>query len=109
MTEIKRYCSKCGAELIPDSQYCNKCGAPINEKTNDAMDLYCLSGFILGIISFFIDAFGIISIIAIVLCAIGINKTKVNNTKGKTLGIIGLICGIIEFILKFIQLFILTL
>lgn len=25
---VKRYCTKCGAEILPDAQFCTKCGAP---------------------------------------------------------------------------------
>ena len=59
-------------------------------------DLFAVWGFVTGIVSIFLGM-GLLPIIAIVLSAIGINKTKEPDT-GRWMAITGLILGILYFI-----------
>lgn len=49
-------CSECGERFASDSSSCPKCGCPnFNIANSNKSDTLCLSGLIVGIISFFID------------------------------------------------------
>ena len=66
------------------------------EKQNDSVSGTIIAGFVLGLISWFLNFFGIIGIIAIVFSAIGLSQLSRTNQKGKVLAIIGLASGIIN-------------
>ena len=68
------------------------------EKQNDSVSGTIIAGFVLGLISWFLNFFGIIGIIAIVFSAIGLSQLSGTNQKGKVLAIIGLASGIINVI-----------
>ena len=68
------------------------------EKQNDSVSETIIVGFVLGLISCFLDFFGIVGIIAIVFSAIGLSQLSRTNQKGKVLAIIGLVLGIINVI-----------
>ena len=68
------------------------------EKQNDSVSGTIIAGFVLGLISWFLNFFGIIGIIAIVFSAIGLSQLSRTNQKGKVLAIIGLVLGIINVI-----------
>ena len=72
------------------------------EKQNDSVSGTIIAGFVLGLISWFLNFFGIIGIIAIVFSAIGLSQLSRTNQKGKVLAIIGLVSGIISVIYAFI-------
>lgn len=58
-------CSDCGERFVSSDLSCSNCGCPnysIRNYTNeDKCDSLCLSGMIVGIVSFFIDFFGLVS------------------------------------------------
>lgn len=124
-------CSECGKEISDKATVCMNCGNPvdtsvnfeqesnanvkntvanyeINIKTNeDILNVqkcngYSLSGFIISIVAFFIDFFGLCSASALILSIVGVSYAK--NGKSKTFGVIGIILSSIELIYKFIQL-----
>ncbi len=108
----KKYCIYCGEEIPEGAKYCNKCGKPIysddnvehdsnKEKTNG----FAIAGFVIALVSLFIDLLGINSILAIVLSSIGLGKTKDEREKGKKLAIAGLILAIFEFITRVTKLY----
>ena len=72
------------------------------EKQNDSVSGTIIAGFVLGLISWFLNFFGIIGIIAIVFSAIGLSQLSRTNQKGKVLAIIGLVSGIVNVIYAFI-------
>ena len=72
------------------------------EKQNDSVSGTIIVGFVLGLISWFLNFFGIIGIIAIVFSAIGLSQLSRTNQKGKVLAIIGLVLGIINVIYAFV-------
>lgn len=72
------------------------------EKQNDSVSGTIIAGFVLGLISLFLNFFGIVGIIAIVFSAIGLSQLSGTNQKGKVLAIIGLVSGIVSVIYTFI-------
>lgn len=102
-------CNECGKEMSDKAKICPKCGCPNYENvdtiSSDKSDTLCLTGLIVGIVSFFIDFVGLVSATGLTLSIIG--YTKATNSKSKKFAIIGIICSAIELILKFIQLTIL--
>ena len=72
------------------------------EKQNDSVSGTIIAGFVLGLISWFLNFWGIVGIIAIVFSAIGLSQLSRTNQKGKVLAIIGLVSGIVNVIYAFI-------
>lgn len=64
------------------------------EKQNNSVSGTIIVGFVLGLISWFLNFFGIVGIIAIVFSAIGLSQLSRTHQKGKALAIIGLVSGI---------------
>ena len=99
-------CSDCGERFVSSDLSCSNCGCPnysIRNYTNkDKCDSLCLSGMIVGIVSFFIDFFGLVSATGLTLSIIGYANAK--NKKSKNIAIAGLACSGLELVLKFIQL-----
>ncbi len=96
-------CNECGESFASDRSSCPKCGCPnFNFANSNKSDTLCLSGLIVGIISFFIDFFGLVSATGLTLSIIG--YTNATNQKSKTFSIVGMIFSGIELIVKFIQL-----
>jgi hypothetical protein len=66
---------------------------------NDAVitrrNYYALAGLILGIVGVFFYTIGIISLLALILSAIGLSKAKAYGGEGKIPAIIGLALGVI--------------
>ena len=72
---------------------------------NDSTNGMAIAGFVLGLISLFINILGIISILAIVFSSIGLSKVSKTKQKGKVFSIIGLISGIIALLYSFFWIF----
>lgn len=103
--EYKIKCIECGERILKENVNCPYCGCPVdkgNNLANEKIDNYCLSGFIIGIISFFLDFVGLVSATGLTLSIIGFNTA--NNSKSKNFAIGGMITSGIELLLKFIQL-----
>ena len=104
------YCTNCGAKCTNDN-YCTNCGQSMNQYsqvtgyqggTNSKNCGIALAGGITGICSLALDPFGVVSITAIILSAIGLNMSINGGLKGKGWAITGLVCGIIELVFKVI-------
>ncbi len=103
------YCSYCGAKSVNDN-FCTNCGRSMNGVNNyqytttnqNATNSVALAGGITGICSCFIDPFGLAAVTAIILSSIGLSQVKATGARGKGWAITGLVCGIVEAILKFI-------
>jgi uncharacterized membrane protein YvbJ len=99
-----RYCTKCGNETNEDNKFCGQCGESLSYKTvegsfvnsnsNSSIEVFSLVGFITGLISWFINLWGLIGTIAIVFSILGLNK-QVTGTS-KTFAIVGMVSGIIN-------------
>ena len=72
------------------------------EKQNDSVSRTIIAGFVLGLISWFLNFFGIVGIIAIVFSAIGLSQLSGTHQEGKVLAIIGLVSGIVNVIYTFV-------
>lgn len=74
---------------------------PTENSTTDASTTdrngLAIAGFVVAIVSLFINFGGIVGLVATILSAIGLSKVKTTN-KGKGLAIAGLIIGIISII-----------
>ncbi|HDR4860886.1 TPA: zinc ribbon domain-containing protein [Bacillus cereus] len=98
------YCTKCGNETNEGNKFCGQCGESLSYKTvggsfpnsssNSSIAIFSLVGFITGLISWFINLWGLIGSVAIVFSILGLNK-KVTGTS-KTFAIVGVISGIIN-------------
>lgn len=98
-------CSECGKEISSQTRICPHCGNPIRkkiEKNYNKLDNFCLSGFVISLISFLIDFFGLVSATGLALSIIGLNRTS--QAKSKKFAIAGIVCSSIELVLKVIQL-----
>jgi len=68
------------------------------ENSNNSYNGLSIAGFVLGIISCFLNFFGIIGIVAVVLSSIGLSQISRDYQKGKALAIIGIVLGTINII-----------
>lgn len=59
------------------------------------MNGLCVAGFVVGIVSVFLNFWGIMGIVALVLSAMGLSSCAKHNQRGKGLAIAGLVLGII--------------
>lgn len=99
-------CKECGKEMSDHAIMCPNCGCPVKKNKhiyNEEINSFCLSGMIIGIVSFFIDFFGLVSATGLIISIIGLSKSS--SGKNKCFAIIGIACSIIELILKIIQLY----
>ncbi len=99
------FCPECDKQLSSKASMCPNCGSPIKKNKNttkEETNAFCLGGMVTGIISFFIDFFGLVAAIGLVISIIGLSKSS--SVKNGTFAIIGIICSSIELVFKFIQL-----
>jgi uncharacterized membrane protein YvbJ len=102
------FCPKCGEENPDDAKFCTKCGAalvqtkapakaPAPVATGERTSGMAVAALVMGILGFLF--FGLLSILAIIFGAIGINQTnKDPNVKGKGMAVAGLVLGIIGIV-----------
>ncbi|MDZ4957415.1 DUF4190 domain-containing protein [Clostridium perfringens] len=72
------------------------------EIKNNSTNGMAIAGLVLGIVSWFLNFWGIIGILAIVFSAIALSQVSNTSQKGKGFAIFGLISGIINAIYAFI-------
>lgn len=103
------FCPKCGEKVIIGTKFCPKCGNPLTieqpvhqTKIRDAdnaktpLDHFALLGFVFGCISWILNFWGIVGIIAVTFSVLGLNH-RLEGTD-KVIAIIGLVSGIINII-----------
>lgn len=66
--------------------------------TKNSYNIFAIVGFVLGIISFFLNFFGIVGILAVVFAAVGLSQISKKQQQGKVLAILGIIFGAINII-----------
>ena len=66
--------------------------------TKNSYNVFAIVGFVLGIISFFLNFFGIVGILAVVFAAVGLSQISKKQQQGKVLAILGIIFGAINII-----------
>ena len=74
----------------------------IDNNSSNKYNSCAIIGFILGIIAFFFNFFGLIGFLAVIFSSIGLYQLLTNNYNGKTLAILGLTFGIINIIYAFV-------
>ncbi|MDV4149901.1 DUF4190 domain-containing protein [Clostridium sp. AL.422] len=68
---------------------------------NDSTNAMTIVGFVLGLVSWFLNFWGIVGVLAIVFSAIGLSQISKTKQKGKVFAIVGLISGIINVLYAF--------
>lgn len=59
------------------------------------VDQYALTGFILGVISLFLNILGTMSIIGLVMSIMGLTKIDANDSRSKTFATIGVVLSVL--------------
>ena len=95
------FCKTCGSEINDQAVICPKCGcstAPATEPKPTTMpeqkskiNVLCLVGFVLSLVSLLIALVGTVAIAGLVLSIIGIHQASTNGERLKGLGIAGII------------------
>lgn len=91
-------CRKCGKEIPEDVIFCGYCGNKTDnvvEKSNET-NLSALIGFILSIISLFLNFWGVVGLASIMLSVTGLDEAKECGGNGKGLAIAGTVIGSIS-------------
>lgn len=93
------YCKTCGNEINDNAIICPKCGCPTKEATSTTnntpvetkkINILCIIGFVLSLISLFLSLYGIVPIASLVLSIIGVVQAGKKDEKLKGLGIAGI-------------------
>jgi len=93
------FCKICGKEVNEKAVICPHCGSCIgeieiayNKATSERkVNILCIIGFVLSLVSLLIALFGIVAIASLVLSIIGVVQTNKNGERLKGLGIAGII------------------
>lgn len=106
-------CEECGNDLEKYDETCPKCGCPVTKKkinnspeTNDNGKTLCLTGMIVGIISLFIDLYGLVATAGLTISIVAISKKP--SEKNRKKAIAGIVCSGIELLVKVVALIILV-
>ena len=115
------FCSNCGKNIDNGIKFCPYCGNAVNNPNNEpgvqlsqnkstiiiadknsevkkTLNVMALIGFISGVISFLLNFFGIVGIIACIFSGIGLGKFNPETENNKWMAVVGLICGSINII-----------
>ncbi len=89
------FCKICGKEINDQAVICPHCGCQVKETAIENTDVkkvnvLCIIGFVLSLVSLLISLVGIVAIAGLVLSIIGVNQASKNNQKLKGLGIAGI-------------------
>ena len=109
------YCPKCGNLVGDAANYCPNCGSYVGSPEYGQSDdvqcaqqrryaeppiysSYAIAGFVAAIISLFINFWGIVGIVALVLSIIGEMECKNKGKKGSVLAVIGIVIGALSVV-----------
>ena len=106
------FCKKCGKEIKDGTVFCPECGAPQTADNENGFNntaavqgstknTLCIVGFVISIISIFLNFYGIVGIAGIIVSVIGLTDCKKKNQSGNKLAIAGIIIGVISVIYAF--------
>lgn len=105
------YCINCGKEIEEGAEFCSHCGnsqrrdtkateavseVPRQENGVSApkkMNTLAIVGFVIAMISLFLNFWGLVGIAAVIVSVIGMIKVKENNENGKGFALAGIIVG----------------
>ena len=112
------YCSGCGKEIEEEVQYCPHCGKNLRvqpsetaveqqaekPRQNKEIKINTLSiiGFVISLISLFLNFFGIVGIGAVIVSVIALMQIKEKNENGKGFALTGVIVGSVSVLYAFI-------
>lgn len=96
--EFIMFCKKCGAEIDDQAVICVKCGCSTKEeiaitetpKAKKKINIMCLVGFILSLVSWLLALYGIVAIAGLTLSIIGVVQAKRKEERLVGLGIAGI-------------------
>jgi len=95
-----RICPFCGGIVGNKAYKCPHCYSELNVETqiknNGKTNILSVTGFIFGLISLFVDIFGILSILALVFSGVGLTQINNNNEKGTGFAVLGFIFGFLS-------------
>ncbi|APR07646.1 Double zinc ribbon [Lentilactobacillus parabuchneri] len=118
-----KFCSKCGQKISAAARFCPKCGAQLevsdpgrpqstvnnqsssethastqtsNSTVKAPLDHFALLGVVFGGISWLLNFWGVVGIIAVVFSILALNR-HLSGTN-KTIAIIGLVSGVVNII-----------
>ncbi len=108
--EIYMFCKTCGKEVNDNAVICPHCGCALKNESvyvqakNDVkkINVMCLVGFILSIVSIFISFYCIMAIAGLVLSIVGVVQTNKTGERLKGLGIAGIIIATLSLIITLI-------
>ncbi len=105
------FCKICGKEINDQAVICPHCGCQVKETAGantdvNKVNVLCIIGFVLSLVSLLISLVGIVAIAGLVLSIIGVNQTIKNNQKLKGLGIAGICVSAGSLLYTIIVLFI---
>ena len=94
------FCNNFGKEIDNRAAICPHCGVPVQNKgekpRNKAGQGLCIAGFVVSLLSLWLCMyFCIVSVVAVVLSAVGMSIAKKNGDP-RGLGIAGLVIGIVS-------------
>jgi len=103
-------CPECEKEISDWAEACVNCGCPIKKdvsivekpkkiKTNTLVVVGCIA----SIVSLFINLWGIVGIVGIILSGAGLIQAGNNGESGKGTGVLGVIVGIASTVYYYIQ------
>lgn len=97
---MAKFCTNCGAELTDEQDICVKCGKMVKKSnsSNENKNTMAVTGFVIAIVSLFLNFGGLVGLAATICSGIGLSKTKEFDGNGKGLAIAGLIIGILSII-----------
>ncbi|MCL2478029.1 MAG: zinc-ribbon domain-containing protein [Treponema sp.] len=112
------FCSKCGKNVDEGTNFCPSCGAAMNTASAGSVpnnqfsnvdvtkkfNMMILIGFILGVVSLFLNFFGIVGILACVFSGMGLAKFNDKTENYKWMGYLGIVLGVIGVIYAFYKL-----
>ena len=104
-------CRECGKGISELSTTCPNCGCPQDVQANQTVNKtnsFAVAGFVIAIVSLFLNLWGLVGAIAVVLSGVALSQINKTNENGKGLAIAGLIIGIISviyaiFVISFIS------
>jgi len=99
---MAKFCDNCGTELQEGQDICLKCGKIINKKaangSSSEVNSLALAGFIVALVSLFLNFWGIVGIVATVLSGVSLPQIKSRGQTGKGFALTGLIIGIFSIL-----------
>ena len=98
---MAKFCTNCGAELNDEQDICVKCGKMVkksNNSSNENKNTMAITGFVIAIVSLFLNFGGLVGLAATRCSGIGLSKSKEFDGNGKGLAIAGLVIGILSII-----------